>query len=145
MKRLAGRIKKLKFGHRLRLITIVLSLFICSQPQVSSASTGRPLFLSASWYSIASLKKEGTWKIYKGRMANGHLFNARRLTCATRLYSLGDRLRITNLYNNKQVVVTVTDRISERFAQTRIDLSKRAFSKIADLEQGIVSVMVEEL
>ena len=101
--------------------------------------------LLASYYSVNSLKREGTWKHSKGVMANGKQFNDNNLTCATRLFSLGSMLRITNLENGKSVVVEVTDRIGKRFAQTRIDLSKLAFSRIADLSQGIVPIKVEVL
>lgn len=100
--------------------------------------------LTASYYSIASLKKEGTYAYSHGQMANGHYFKDDNLTCAIRLFPLGSVLRITNRANGKSVTVVVTDRISKRFATTRIDLSKRAFSQIADLKQGIIQVTVEK-
>jgi rare lipoprotein A (peptidoglycan hydrolase) len=101
--------------------------------------------LQASWYSLNSLKKEGTYKYSKGVMANGQIFNDGALTCATIMHPLGTRLLVRNLANGKEVAVVVTDRISKRFGAKRIDLSKRAFSEIADLKQGIVSIKVEVL
>lgn len=101
--------------------------------------------IKASWYSVDSLKKEGSWKIWKGVMANGKQFSDDGYTCATRLYNLGTMLSITNLNNQKRVIVQVSDRIGKRFAKTRIDLSKRAFSEIADLKQGLVPIKVEVL
>ena len=101
--------------------------------------------LTASWYFIQSLKTEGTYKYWKGRMANGKIFDENALTCACRLYPLGSLLRITNAKNGKSVIVLVTDRIGKRFAKTRIDLAMAAFAKIADLEQGLVPVKVEVL
>lgn len=92
--------------------------------------------LKASWYSIQSLKDEGTFKYSKGVMANGKLFNENALTCACRMYNLGDLLVITNLQNNKSVTVRVTDRIGKRFAQTRIDLTPVAFKTISG-KQGL--------
>jgi len=103
----------------------------------------RPII--ASWYSIESLKEEGTWELTKGVMANGEKFNENNFTCGTRLFPLGTVLLVTNNQTLKQVQVIVTDRIGKRFATTRIDLSKRAFSEIADLEQGIVPVTVERI
>ena len=97
----------------------------------------------ASWYSIASLKKEGTYKYSKGVMANGKIFSDNGYTCATRLYPLGTYLYVTNIKSNKTVKVKVTDRIGKRFAKTRIDLSKLAFSKLDKLEKGIIQVKVE--
>lgn len=107
---------------------------------VTSAET-----IKASWYSVESLKKEGSWAIYKGVMANGHQFNEHADTVACRLFKLGSRLKVTNLNTGKSVIVTVTDKIGKRFAKTRIDLSKGAFQKIANLKQGLIDVKVEEL
>ena len=101
--------------------------------------------IRASWYSSASLKKEGTWKTSKGIQANGQPFNENALTAACRMYPLGARIRVTNARNGRSVVVKVTDRIGKRFATTRIDLSKAAFQKIADLDQGIVPITVRRL
>lgn len=101
--------------------------------------------IKASWYSVESLKREGSWKIWKGVMANGERFNDDGYTAASRLHNLGTMLVVTNINNGKSVVVKVTDRIGKRFAKTRIDLSKRAFSEIAMLKQGLVPVRIEVL
>ncbi len=99
--------------------------------------------LKASWYSTDSLKKEGTWSYSNGIMANGQRFNDKALTCACRLYPLGTKLKITNLKNGQSVIVTVTDRIGKRFANSRIDLSQGAFSRIANLKEGLIIIRVE--
>ena len=99
--------------------------------------------LVASWYSIKSLKKDGQYRLTKGVMANGKLFRDGNLTCACNLVSLGGTLRITNKNNGKTVMVTVTDHINRRFSDTRIDLSKGAFSKISPLGRGLAQVRVE--
>jgi len=99
----------------------------------------------ASWYSIQSLKKEGTYQYSKGVMANGEKFNENDLTCATRMYPLGSRLRITHAASGRSCIVRVTDRIGKRFATKRIDLSKAAFMQIADLYRGLVYVRVEKI
>lgn len=61
------------------------------------------------------------------------------------MFSLGDLLLVTNIANNKSVVVRCVDKIGKRFAETRIDLSKAAFERIADLDEGVVEVKVEVL
>lgn len=100
--------------------------------------------LKASWYSEKSLISEGTRKAGEPQiMANGKVFNENKLTCATRLYPLGTMLKVTNLDNGKFVIVKVTDRIGKRFAETRIDLSKKAFESIAKLSQGLVPITAE--
>lgn len=99
--------------------------------------------LTASWYSVESLKQEGTWIYSHGRMANGHIFSDNNYTCATRLYTLGTYLLVSQ--GNKSVRVLVTDRIGKRFANKRIDLSKRAFEQIGDIRQGLIKVNVEAI
>lgn len=99
--------------------------------------------LMASFYSEASLKKEGTWKHGEQLMSNGHRFKDSEMTCASWMYKLGTVLKITNLNNQKYVIVRVTDRCARRFSQTRIDLSKGAFLQIADLRKGLVPIEVE--
>ena len=127
-------------------ILIPLICFLCSKCiDFALADNNKPLILKASWYSIESLKKEGTYKYSKGVMANGHKFKDNNFTCATRLYPLGTWLQICNTKTNKNVRVKVTDRISKRFAKTRIDLSKSAFNQIASLEQGITPVEIKVL
>lgn len=97
----------------------------------------------ASWYSLASLEAEGTLKTSSGVMANGEMFDENALTCATRDYPLNTTLKITNKTTGKSVVAKVTDRTNKRFKGIRIDLSKEAFSRIADLKDGLCDVMVE--
>jgi hypothetical protein len=104
--------------------------------------------LKASWYSIESLKKEGTYKYSKGAMANGKLFDDNAFTCANRLYPLDSILRITNLKSGNSIIVRTTDRIGKRFARTRIDLSKKAMETLGGkqaLEKGLLLVKVERI
>jgi rare lipoprotein A (peptidoglycan hydrolase) len=125
------------FGCKRLVAAGVLFLFLTSNAYAIN--------LTASWYSIQSLKKEGTYKTSKGVMANGKLFNDNAMVCANRIFPMGSLLRVTNLKNNLSVIVRTTDRIGIRFAKSRIDLSKGAFSRIADCEQGIVSCRVERI
>lgn len=123
-------------------VVILLIIFGCIFSAFAQTIPS-PAILTASWYSVESLKKEGTFKYSKGRCADGSLFKDNNLTAASRDYSLGAILRVTNLQNGKQVTVRVTDRIGKRFKGKRIDLSKLAFSRISKLEIGIVAVKVE--
>lgn len=101
--------------------------------------------LTASWYSLKSLQKEGTFKRTKGRCADGSMFSDDRLICASNDYPMHSLLRITNLANNKVVICLVTDRIANRYAGERIDLSKSAFSRIGILDKGLLPVKVERI
>jgi hypothetical protein len=116
-------------------------------PQGSdSIGVWHPQIWTASWYSIESLKKEGTYKNSKGVMANGSIFKEDKFSCASRYYPLGSILQIS--YKTKFITCEVTDRIGKRFAETRIDLSRAAFKAIAGeqgLDQGLLEVTVERL
>ena len=106
---------------------------------------GNIAHLKASWYSVDSLKREGTYKHSKGVMANGHIFSDSGYTCATRLFPLGVVLRVTNSISKSFVYVKVTDRIGKRFGKTRIDLSKSAFERLANLNEGLINVEVTRI
>ena len=78
-------------------------------------------------------------------MANGQPFNPKAITCASRSYPLGTRLRVTNLANGRSVEVVVTDRGPARRLHRDIDLSKAAFKQIAPLRLGLIQVTIEPL
>jgi rare lipoprotein A len=122
------------------IIILISLLSSCEQCPVFAKN------LTASWYSRASLIKEGTWKDGKERMmANGKKFSDNAFTCACNTYPLGTLLLVTAIESGRSVIVRTTDRTNKRFKGKRIDLAKRAFMAIADIEQGIVSVKVERI
>jgi rare lipoprotein A (peptidoglycan hydrolase) len=129
----------------LRLMRISILFGLLSSFLLSGAVEASPIYLKASYYSTASLHKDGQWKKTKGVMANGKLFRDGDLTCACNLVPLGSALRVKNKNNGKTVVVTVTDHINRRFTETRIDLTPLAFSSIAELKEGLVAVKVERI
>lgn len=131
-----------QFGKRWLMSAGLSALFLITLSQSASAC---PIYLKASWFSIASLKKEGTYKHSKGVCADGSIFNDNLMVCACRLYPLGSILRVTNLDSDRSVIVRVADRIGKRFATKRIDLSKMVFSRIAELREGVIPVRVEVL
>jgi len=99
----------------------------------------------ASWYG----------KPFHGRVtATGDIYDMNLLTCATtwnaetrRLgYPFGTKLLVTNIKNNKSVIVIVNDTGSfgEKYNR-ELDLSKAAFAKIADLDTGIIKVNIKKL
>ena len=90
----------------------------------------------ASWYGGGEPLNDYT--------ANGERFNPYYLTCATRTFPFGSRLKITNLNNGRSVVVRVNDRGPADWLPLRvIDLTKQAFREIEDLNKGLTYVQVE--
>lgn len=120
-------------------------LLLCLILQGFGIETSSAQELTASYYSVKSLKTEGTWKRSQGRMANGEVFDENKLTCAVYGYEFGQILRVTNLQSGRRVHVKVTDRIAKRFAKTRIDLSRQAFGYLSNEQysQGLLQVKVE--
>src|ERR1700735_2221581 len=61
------------------------------------------------WYQLGVASWYG--KFFQGKTtASGEPFDENQLTCAHRSLPLGSVLRVTNLRNNKSVIVTVNDR-----------------------------------
>ena len=95
----------------------------------------------ASWYSRRS---PGIRK----HTANNEIFDDNGMTCAMWGVPFNQRIRVTNTDNGKSVVVRVNDRGPHKryFHRGRIvDLSKRAFSEISGLHEGLINVEVEFL
>ncbi len=93
------------------------------------------------WYQLGVASWYG--KFFQGRAtASGEPFDANQLTCAHRTLPLGSVLRVTNLRNNKSVVVTVNDRgpVPENRV---IDLSRAAADALDFHDEGLAPVKVE--
>lgn len=74
--------------------------------------------------------------------ASGERYSHFSNTAAHRTLPFGTRVQVTNVANNKSVVVKINDR--GPFVDGRvIDLSRSAFSEIADLDLGIIEVTTE--
>lgn len=76
--------------------------------------------------------------------ASGERFNPNEFTAAHKDLEFGTRVRVTNKANGKSVVV----RINDRFPGTKgrvIDLSRAAFSQIANTNEGVIDVRLEVL
>lgn len=89
----------------------------------------------ASWYGPG----------FAGRKtANGERFNPNALTAAHRKLPFGTSVKVTNLSNDKSIVVRINDR--GPFIRGRIiDLSKRAAQKIGLTKTGTAKVKVVAL
>ena len=119
---------------------------VVGQAKTAMAIPGVPVRTgSASWYSEESCKREGTSGVWT---ASGEKFFDDCDTCAMRSRDFGKYYRVTNIRNNKSVVVRHNDFGPNRtlYEQGRIvDLSKGAFRKIANLRDGVVEVKIEEV
>lgn len=81
---------------------------------------------------------------FQGRKtASGERYNVNLLTAAMNGVNFGTKVKVTNLTNNKSIIVKVNDRIGSK--KNVIDLSSGAFKKIANLSTGRIKVKIEIL
>lgn len=89
----------------------------------------------ASWYGPG---------FHGSKSSDGGFYNMYEFTAAHRLLPLGTYVLVTNLENNKQIVVRINDR--GPFIENRcIDLSYAAAKELGMLEKGIVKVKITAL
>lgn len=81
---------------------------------------------------------------FNGRKTStGETFSNNNMTCASNQYPLGTYVQVTNPKNGKSIVCKVNDRMGKA---GRIDLTKKGFSQLAPLSQGLVkNVQVEKV
>jgi rare lipoprotein A len=107
----------------------------CSNIQTEEASSwiGYTESGKASYYS--------TKHQYK-KTASGELFDADINTAAHKKIPFDSKVKVTNVQNGKSVIAKVNDR--GPYVQGRIiDLSRSAFSSIASMSAGVITVKVE--
>ena len=77
------------------------------------------------------------------KTASGEKFSNEKLTAAHKKLPFGTKLKVTNVANDKSVIVEVNDR--GPFTKSReLDLSKRAFMEITDNKNhGTLRVKIE--
>ena len=96
----------------------------------------------ASYYTVASCLAESEQCI----TASGERLNDEALTAASWDYAFGTRIRVTNLRNNREVILRINDRGPSRRLYHKgrtLDLSKKAFETLAPLSEGVINVKVE--
>ena len=132
---------------RLFLSLAVFTVFSVCIPEISQGTyvgsfqegEAAVIFGKASWYAEFS-------RGIKKTTANMEKFDHDKMTCAIWDVPFNTKLKVTNLTNNKSVVVRVNDRgPNRRFYGRVIDLTKAAFSQIEDLDKGLVDVKIEIL
>ncbi len=120
------------------LIIVSLSFFFsCSVSKEKEVRSNYKFYQKgeASWYGPGFNGK---------KTANGEIFNMNKLTAAHKKLAFGTKVRVTNLKNNKTVVVKINDR--GPFVKGRvIDLSKKAAQQIDMIKTGHVPVKIEIL
>lgn len=97
--------------------------------------------------SIQNNSEFGRATFYAGRFdgkntANGETFSTVQLTAAHKTLPFGTMVKVTNLANNKAVLVRINDR-GPYVEGAIIDLSTTAFTQIASKSTGVIDAEVE--
>lgn len=106
--------------------------------------------------NVSAVQASDTWQGYQQqgqasfyadkfenrKTANGERYQHHLKTAAHKKLSMGTKVKVTNLVNNKSVTVKINDR--GPFIKGRIiDLSKSAFQMIGDTRAGLLNVKIE--
>lgn len=104
------------------------AIFGQAQQIVTKIDTG-----VASYYAL---------KFHGRKTANGDIFHKDSLTAAHKTLPFGTKVRVTNLKNNKSVIVKINDR-GMHGKNRIIDLSHAAAKELNMIGSGLIKVKVE--
>ncbi len=122
------------FSWKRTVIAAMITVASCSGN--GRIATEAPVETGIASYYATSLQGRPT--------ASGEIYDESKLTAAHRTLPFGTRVRVTNLSNDRSVVVVINDR--GPFVKGRIiDLSRRAAREIGFLREGVTRVRVERL
>jgi rare lipoprotein A len=123
---------------------LLLSLAFPSHAQSAAPGASSPAAAAPGAGSDAAAGKVAYYgRKFAGRTtASGERFNPNALTMAHKTLPLGSMVRVTNLKNQKSVVVRVNDR-GPTTADRIGDLSQGAAGKLRMLRSGVVDAKLE--
>lgn len=136
-------LKKIK---RFLLVTVVLTIFVSCQSTIRFSTESVPDFSSSEETGeIIEGKASFYAEDFHGRKtSNGETYDMYKMTAAHKELPFNTLVRVTNLKNNRQVVVRINDR--GPFKPGRIlDLSKGAAQKLEMINDGVIPVKLEIL
>lgn len=103
--------------------------------EVTESAISKTLYGTASYYADK----------FNGReTANGEIYDGKKMTAACNVLPMGTWIRVTNLSNNRSVVVKTNDRLHARMKRI-VDLSRAAAQKLGYIAKGLTKVKVEVL
>ena len=118
------------------LIACLLLLNTCFSQADSVKVKPKVVHGVASFYSRSL---EGT------QTATGEIFHHNEMTGASNNFKLNTWVRVTNLRNDKSVIVRINDRMHKKMAKKGrvVDLTRSAAKKLGFLSRGLTKVVVE--
>lgn len=135
---------------RHRLIVISLQMLLLAPDGLSALYAAEPTGADSALHTALPPEKaageEGTAAYYAKRYHNsrtnsGERYNATRFTAAHPTLPHGTRVKIINLANDKEVIVTINDRCRKR-KKPFIDVSRAAAKQLGFLGKGTARVRI---
>lgn len=112
----------LSINSMLKILTITLLMLVITPVDYE--------YTKVSWYGN---------QFHGRKTASGEIFNENELVAASKELPFNTLVEITNLRNNKTIVVRINDR--GPYVDNRdFDLSKAAFDSIGNLDRGVMNV-----
>lgn len=120
-------------------------------PPSSNIRTQRPYQIYGIWYYPLptaegySEKGNASWYgpgFHSRPTANGEIYNMYDMTAAHKTLPIGTHVKVTNLKNNRSILVRINDR-GPFVAGRIIDLSRKAADELGMAHTGVVPVHVE--
>ena len=123
------------------LVLIFLGLFLTgsnAQKQIKpehSTSANKPVikYGTASYYAK---------KFDKRQTANGEIYNSKKYSAACNVLPLGTWIKVTNLKNDKSLVVKINDHLHPRNKRL-IDMSWIAAKDLGYISRGLTRIKIE--
>ena len=128
----------------MKILLFLISILAASFATAAHAHDFDTVVGDASWYS----KNDKTDPFEHKTNADNSKFDENALTCAMRRRDFGKLYKITNIKTGRSVIVKHRDygpakKYRGRELNRVADLSKAAFARIADLDDGVVTVRIE--
>lgn len=127
------------------IITAILFTSCSSAVRFSSGSSGKYEDNNAEVVTVMYGKATYYGPEFEGRStSNGDTFSNKEYTAAHKSLPFGSLVKVTNLSNNKSVIVRINDR-GPYAAGRVIDLTRKAAEELDMIKTGVVDVKIELL
>jgi len=105
------------------------------------------VLVGAVGMAAAQAAEEGVANFYSDKfqgkkMASGEIYDKDKLTASHKKLPLGTKVKVTNLENQKSVVVTINDRMAASNPAV-IDVTRRAAEELGFVKSGKTKVKLE--
>ncbi|MEO7960306.1 MAG: septal ring lytic transglycosylase RlpA family protein [Ginsengibacter sp.] len=124
-------------------LLLLAGLLFCTEALTQTKKHLTPIGASKKIIKYGTASYYAT-KFNNHRTANGEIYKSKKYSAACNILPLNTWVRVTNISNNRSVVLKINDRLHPKNKRL-IDLSWIAAKKLGYLSRGLVRVRVEVL